>query len=196
MVAAPVRRTNVRRSIVTMLVALTALSTPLASQGGAGGGGGFTGGLAFTVGGGWQIEGFDAGYIRRVHAGPIAALSLTGRVGSFIDEGAVIGGARGFVFGATLGAHTPAATLAYLGADTSSTRLGLDFTVEATGYVGSNSPLPVGSPWAGISGLLGLKFGNLNGSQGGLLFGPTVFFGNVTQARPFLGVRFEAPLAR
>src|SRR5690349_12185915 len=98
MVAAPVRRTNVRRSIVTMLVALAALSTPLASQGGAGagggggGGGGFPGGLAFTVGGGWQIEGFDAGYIRRVHAGPIAALSLTGRVGSFIDEGAVIGG--------------------------------------------------------------------------------------------------------
>ncbi|HEV2749360.1 MAG TPA: hypothetical protein VGV12_02430 [Gemmatimonadales bacterium] len=183
-----------------------ALSTPLASQdaggggsgggGGRGGGGGFTGGLAFTVGGGWQIEGFDAGYMRRVHAGPIAAVALMGRIGSFIDEGAIVGGAKGFVFGATLSAHTPAYTLAYLGADTSSTRFGLDFTVETTGYVGSNSPLSVGSPWAGVSGLLGLKFGNLNGSQGGLLFGPSVFFGSVTQVRPFLGLRFEAPLAR
>ena len=182
-----------RRSMGTMLVALAALSTPLAGQGGRGG---FTGGLAFTVGGGWQIQGFDAGYVRGVHAGPIAALSLTGRVGEFIDQGAVIGGGRGFVFGATLGAHTRATTLAYLGADTSTTRLGLDFTVEGTGYVASNSPLTVGSPWAGVSGLIGLKFGSATGVQGGVLFGPTVFFGTVTQARPFLGVRFEAPLAR
>ena len=188
-----------RRSIGTMLVALAALSTPLASQGksgGGGGGGGFTGGLAFTVGGGWQIEGLDAGYMRRVHAGPIAALSLTGRLGSFIDEGAIIGGARGFVFGATLGAHTRAATLAELGADTSATRVGLDLTIEATGYAGSNSPLPVGSPWGAVSVLPGIKFGDPNGSQFGLLFGPTVFFGDITQVRPFLGVRFEAPLAR
>jgi len=26
--------------------------------------------------------------------------------------------------------------------------------------------------------------------------GPTVFFGAITQVRPFLGLRFEAPLAR
>jgi len=44
--------------------------------------------------------------------------------------------------------------------------------------------------------LIGLKFGSATGVQGGVLFGPTVFFGTVTQARPFLGVRFEAPLAR
>lgn len=185
-----------RRSMGTMLVALAALSTPLASQassgGGHGGGGGFTGGLAFTVGGGWQIEGLDAGYMRRVQGGPIAAFSLMGRVGSFIDEGAIIGGARGFVFGVTLGAHTRALRLAELGADTSATRIGVDVTVEATGYAGSSSPLPVGSPWGAVSLLPGLRFGE----QFGLLFGPTVFFGTVTQVRPFLGVRFEAPLAR
>jgi hypothetical protein len=28
------------------------------------------------------------------------------------------------------------------------------------------------------------------------LIGPTVFFGTVTQVRPFLGLRFELPLAR
>jgi len=96
---------------------------------------------------------------RAVHAGPIAALSLTARVGSFIDEGAIVGGARGFVFGASLAARTPTASIAQLGADTSAGQIGLDFTLETTGYVGSHSPLAVGSPWGGVTGLLGLRFG-------------------------------------
>src|SRR5439155_6593334 len=129
-------------------------------------------------------------------AGPIKQLSLGARLGSFIDQGAIIGGAQGFVFGTTLAARTAMMTVAELGADTSATRVGLDLTVEATGYAGSRSPLPVGSPWGAVSVLPGIKFGDPNGSQFGLLFGPTVFFGDITQVRPFLGVRFEAPLAR
>jgi hypothetical protein len=174
-----------------MLTALVGLSTPLAGQGNA-----LTLGLAYTVGSGWQVEGLEAGVARAVHAGPIAAVSLTGRVGSFIDEGAILGGARGFVFGTSLAARTPMATIAELGADTSASRVGLDVTVEATGYVGSRSPLPVGSPWGAVSVLPGLRFGDPDGSRLGLLIGPTVFLGDVTQVRTFLGVRFEAPLAR
>jgi hypothetical protein len=174
-----------------MLAALAGLSTPLAGQGGA-----FTLGLAGTLGGGWQIEALDVGYARRVHAGPIAALMLSARLGSFIDEGAIIGGARGFVFGTTLGMRTPTATIAELGSDTSASRVGLDLTVEATGYAGSSSPLPVGSPWGAVSVLPGLRFGDPNGTRFGLLLGPTVFFGDVTETRAFLGVRIEVPLAR
>lgn len=174
-----------------MLAALVGLSTPLAGQGGA-----LALGLAYTVGSGWQIEGLDVGYARRVHAGPVAALSLTARLGSFIDEGAIIGGARGFVFGTSLAARTPAATIAEFGSDTSPSRVGVDLTVEATGYAGSRSPLPVGSPWGAVSVLPGLRFGDPNGARFGLLIGPTVFFGDVTQTRVFLGVRFETPLAR
>jgi len=174
-----------------MLTALVGLSTQLVGQGG-----GITLGLAYTVGNGWQVEGLDFGIARAVHAGPIAALSLTGRVGSFIDEGAIIGGARGFVFGASLAARTPTATIAELGADTSASRIGFDLTLEGTGYVGSRSPLAVGSPWGALSVLPGLRFGDPHGASLGLLFGPTVFFGTVTDVRAFLGVRFEAPLAR
>src|SRR5260370_18409889 len=90
---APGRSTNVRRSMLTMLTALVGLSTPLAGQGNA-----VTAGLAYTVGSGWQVEGLDFGVARAVHAGPIASLSLTARVASFIAEGAIIGGARAFVF--------------------------------------------------------------------------------------------------
>ena len=180
-----------RRSIVTMLTALVGLSTPLTGQGGA-----LTVGLAYTVGSGWQVEGLEVGLARAVHAGPIAALSLTARLGSFIDEGAIIGGARGFVFGTSLAARTPTWTIAELGADTSASRIGVDVTVEATGYVGSRSPLPVGSPWGAVSLLPGLRFGDPNGPRLGLLIGPTVFLGTVTEVRTFLGVRYEAPLAR
>jgi hypothetical protein len=174
-----------------MLAGLVGLSTPLAGQGSALGFG-----IAGTLGGGWQIEALDVGYIRAVHAGPIGALGLSARVGSFIDEGAIIGGARGFVFGTTLAVRTPAATLAELGSDTSASRVGLDLTVEATGYVGSRSPLPVGSPWGAISVLPGLRFGDPNGARFGLLLGPTVFLGDVTQVRAFIGIRVETPLAR
>jgi hypothetical protein len=173
-----------------MLAGLWGLSTPLAAQGG------FTIGYAGTIGGGWQIEGLDVGYARGVHAGPIAAMSLTARLGSFIDEGAIIGGARGFIFGTSLAARTPTAIIAELGADTSGSRIGIDLTIEATGYAGSRSPLPVGSPWGAISVLPGVRFGDPNGARFGLLVGPTTFFGDVTQTRVFLGVRFEAPLAR
>src|SRR5260370_42569582 len=138
---ARVRSTNVRRSMLTRVTALVGLSTPLAGQGSA-----LTAGLAYTVGGGWQVEGLDFGVARAVHAGPIAALSLTARIGSFIDEGAIIGGARGFIFGTSLPARPPTATISPLGADTSRGQIGLGFTVQTTRYVGSPPPPSGGLP--------------------------------------------------
>ena len=38
---------------------------------------------------------------------------------------------------------------------------------------------------------IALRVGNF-----GLVFGPTAFFGTATLVRPFLGVRFDVPLAR
>lgn len=180
-----------RRSIITMLTGLGGLSTALAGQAG-----GWTAGLGGTLGSSWQVEAADVGYARVVRAGPVSIVSLTARVGSFIDENAILGGTRGFVLGATLGARTPMAHLAALGPDSAANQLGLDLTVEATGYAGSHSPLPVGSPWGALALLPGLRFGTPDGGQFGLLIGPTVFFGTVTQVRPLLGLRFEAPLAR
>ncbi len=182
-----------RRSMITMLTALAGLSTPLAAQATRGA---WTLGFAGTLGGGWQVEAADVGYARAVRAGPVAVASLTARLGSFIDEGAIVGGARGFVFGVTLAGRTPMAHLADLGADTAGSQLGLDLTLEATGYAGSRTPLPVGSPWGALALLPGLRFGDPNGGQLGLLLGPTVFFGEVTEVRGFVGLRFEAPLAR
>jgi hypothetical protein len=180
-----------RRSMSAMLVGLAGLSTPLAAQSG-----GVTAGLAWTVGAGWQVEAADVGYARALRAGPLSVLALTARIGSFVDQSQIIGGARGVVFGVTVAGRTPTARLANLGSDSSTSELGLDMTLEATGYAGSRDPLPVGSPWGAVSALPGLRFGDPNGAQYALLLGPTVFVGQITQVRPFLGLRFEAPLAR
>src|SRR2546427_11801606 len=102
---------------------------------------------------------------RALHAGPLSVLALTARVGSFIDEGAIVGGGRGVVFGVTVAGRTPMAHLADLGADSSASQLGLDLTLEATGYAGSRNPLPVGAPWAAVSPLLRLRFGDPNGDR-------------------------------
>ncbi len=174
-----------------MSVAWAALSTPLAGQAGA-----LTVGFAGTLGGGWQVEALDVGYARALGAGPVTVAAVTARLGSFIDENAIVGGARGVVVGASLAARTPTVRLAQLGADTSRNEVGLDLTLEATGYAGSNSPLPVGSPWAAVALLPGVRFGSPAGAQYAVLLGPTVFFGAVTEVRAFLGLRFEAALAR
>src|SRR5205807_5607 len=142
---APVRRTNVRRSMLTMLVGLAGLSTPLAAQETSGGI--LTLGLAYTVGSGWQVQGFDVGYGRALRSGPFAAVSLGARLGEFIDQRAIIGGSQGFVFGATLAARTRALTVAEFGSDTAPSRMGVDLTIETTGYAGVHSPPGTGSPW-------------------------------------------------
>jgi hypothetical protein len=166
------------------------LSTPAAAQSA------FTLGLAATLGGGWQIEGADVGLVRRIAVGPFQRFTASARLGSFIDEGAIIGGAKGFIGAAVLGLKTAPLSIAELGDDTNPTQIGADLTFEAGGWLGSKSPLPQGGSWASLALLPGLRFGGSGGMQYSLMLGPAVFFGRSTDVHAFLGIRFEAPLAR
>jgi hypothetical protein len=184
-----------------MLIVLGALSTTLAAQSegaGDGGGGGSAIGIGFaaTLGSGWQIESGEIGYVRRSTHGPVRALSVGARLGSFIDEGAFIGGNRGFVFATTLAARSPRLILAELGDENNVTRIGFDVTVEATGYLTANSPFPQGSTWGAVALLPGLRAGGGDGPTYGLVIGPTWFFGSTNDVRGLLAFRVEAPLAR
>jgi hypothetical protein len=171
-----------------MLIGLTGLSTPLTAQETRGGT--LNLGLAYTVGSGWQIQALDIGYGHRLRTGPVATWSVGARVGEFIDQRAIVGGAQGFVFGASVAARSRALPIAEFGSDTAPSRLGLDLTAEATGYAGAHSPLGIGSPWGAVALLPGLRAGDF-----GVVVGPTAFFGTATVVRLFLGVRFEVPLA-
>src|SRR5437764_14248316 len=105
-VGQPVRRTNVHRSIAPMLMAFGALSTTLAAQSGdsvktvpSNHAIGF--GYFATLGSNWQIEAVEVGYVHRLSHG-LAAFSIAGRVGTCIDESAVLGGSRGMLFRITV----------------------------------------------------------------------------------------------
>lgn len=196
-----------RRSTASMLVLLGALSTPLAAQSEPAAApqteaapqprpNAIGVGFAATLGNGWQIESGEIGYVRRSTHGAIRALSVGARLGSFIDEGAIIGGNRGFVFAGTLAARTGRLMLAELGDEQNLTAIGFDITVEATGYLTSNSPLPQGSTWGAVALLPGLRVGGGDGPTYGLVVGPTWFLGSTTEVRGLLAFRVEAPLAR
>ena len=183
-----------RRSMASMLVALGALSTRLAAQSGGAIGVGF----AATLGGGWQIESGEIGYVRRSTYGPFRALSLGARVGSYTDEGAIIGGNRGFVFAPTFAARTGRLMLAELGDENNLTQIGFDVTLEGTWYLTTNPPDSLRSTWGAVALLPGLRIGGTDGTQYGIVIGPTMFLGGgaKSEVRGLLAFRVEAPLAR
>ena len=118
------------------------------------------------------------------------------RLGSFIDQDDLLGRSQGFVAALTVGARSGRATVLELGTERDLTRVTMDLTLEATGYLATNTPLAVGSPWAAVSLLPGLRFGDADATQFALVIGPTVFIGEETDVRAFIGLRFESPLAR
>lgn len=173
-----------------MLVGTACLSTPLAAQSS------WMVGLAATLGGSWQIEGVDVGLTRRAPAGPMRHWGAMVRLGSFINQDDLFGRAQGFVAALTLGVRSGRATILELGDERAGTRVTLDLTLETTGYLASNSPLAVGSAWGALSLLPGVRMGDPGATQFALVFGPTVFVGDTTEVRAFLGIRIESPLAR
>lgn len=172
-----------------MLVAAGALSTPLAAQSA-------SLGFAATAGGGYQVEALDVGYMHDMHAGFLRSATLGLRVGSFIDEGAIVGGARGIVGALWFATRTGLVHLADVGNETNPQSFGWDVTFEASGYASSAPPDSLSSPWAAISILPGVRLGEGPGAHYSFVAGPTVFLGHKTDVRAFIGLRFEIPLAK
>lgn len=180
-----------RRSTMAMLAAGSLLSTPLAAQTS------FAIGAAATVGGSWQIEGLDLGWVKEVNAGPMRYFSLGGRVGLFVDQDQITGGTRGVMGGLVMQTRTGLLSLADVGNESNPSSLGLDLTFEGAVYGAANNPLnQLGSVFGAVSVLPGVRIGAGPQMRYGLVFGPTVFFGKETEVRAFLALRFEVPLAR
>jgi hypothetical protein len=187
-----------------MLIASAALSTTLAAQTNDDGRAqkarrgphaiGF--GFVATLGANWQIESAEIGYVRRLDRG-LAAISLAGRIGTFINESTMLGGSRGMVFGATLAGRTRMKSIAQFGQDEHGTGIGFDMTFEVSGYRASNSPLPQGNGWMAVSVLPALSIGSGDAPHFGIVLGPTMFLSSGKPAiRGLLAFRGEAPLAR
>jgi hypothetical protein len=155
-------------------------------------------GLGFfaTVGDNWQIETAELGYVHRPKRG-LAAISVAARVGTFINESMMVGGMQGVVVAATVAGRTRMRSIAQFGQDERGTAIGLDVTIELTGYRASRSPLPMGSTWAGIAVLPAISVGSGDSPHFAIVVGPTAFFGAAKPAmRGLVALRAEAPLAR
>ena len=179
-----------------MLVAWGALSTTLGAQSRGNRAHAIGFGFVATVGDNWQVETAEIGYVHRPRRG-LAAISLAARLGTFINESMMVGGMRGFVTGATLSGRTRMKSIAQLGQDEHGTGIGLDVTLEVTGYRASHSPLPQGTHWMAVSLLPAISIGNGDRPHFALVIGPTAFFSGTKPAmRGLLALRGEAPLAR
>lgn len=152
-------------------------------------------GFFATLGSNWQLEGVEVGYVRRMQRG-LAAISVSGRIGTFINESVMIGGSKGIGFGATIAGRTRMKSIAQFGEEEHGTAIGLDMTLEVTGYTSSNSPLSR-TQWMAISALPAISLGSGDAAHFGIVIGPTAFLGDGKPAvRGMLGFRGEAPLAR
>jgi len=153
-------------------------------------------GVVATLGTNWTMEMGEVGYVHRPKHG-LAALGIAARGGTFIDEGAMLGGTRGVVFGATLSARTRMKSIATLGDEDPGTGIGFDLTLEVSGYTAANTPMPQGSQWLGVSLLPALSVGTGDSPHFAIVLGPTAFFSaGKPIMRGMLALRGEAPLAR
>jgi len=152
-------------------------------------------GFFATLGSKWQLEGVEVGYVRRMERG-LAAISVSGRIGTFINESVMIGGTQGIGFGATIAGRTRMKSIAQFGEEEHGTAIGFDMTLELTGYTTSNSPLSR-TQWMAISALPAISLGTGDAAHFGIVIGPTAFLGDGKPVvRGMLSFRAEAPLAR
>ena len=192
---------DVGRSMVVMSLALGALSSRLAAQESAAQSNkqaphaiGF--GFVATLGDNWQMESAEIGYMRRPSRG-LAAIGVSARIGTFMNESTMLGGSKGVVFAGTLSARTHMKSIAQLGSDERGTGIGFDLTFKLSGYAAASSPMTLGSRWVGVSVLPAFSIGSGRAPHFAMVIGPTVFFTAGKPAmRGLLAFRGEAPLAR
>jgi len=141
------------------------------------------------------MEGVEVAYVRRMERG-LAALSVSTRVATFINESTMLGGSQGIAFGGTIAARTRMKSFAQFGEEEHGSAIGADLTLEVTGYTTSGSPLSR-TQWLAISLLPALSLGSGDSPHFGIVIGPTLFLGDgKPAARGLLAFRGEAPLAR
>ena len=153
-------------------------------------------GFVATLGDNWQMEGVEVAYVRRMQRGLAAALSVSTRVATFINESSMLGGTQGIAFGGTIAARSRMKSFAQFGEEEHGSAIGADVTLEVTGYTTAGSP-DSRTQWLAVSLLPALSLGSGDSPHFGIVIGPTLFLGDgKPSVRGMLAFRGEAPLAR
>lgn len=177
-----------RRALAAVFGALCVWSVPASAQA-------FTIGYSGTLGSHWQIEALEAGFVGHAGLGPVRYLSGTVRIGWFGDQGAILGGTRGFIGAGAIGVRSGHVGLFAIGQDQNPVVVALDLTLEAAGYLSSHAPSPWVARSISFAALPGLRVGQGGGGQFVLLGGPAWFSGGgAWHTHAFLSARYEFPL--
>lgn len=180
-----------RRAIAPVLGALIVSSVPLCAQAA------FTIGYDGTLGSNWQIEALEGGLVGPAGLGPVRYVTGTVRIGWFGDQGAIIGGTRGFIAAGALALRSGRLGLFNVGEDQNPTVVALDVSLEAAGYLAAHAPSPWVARSASLAVLPGIRVGQSGGGQFVVLGGPAWFSGGGTwHSHAFVSARYEVPLGQ
>jgi hypothetical protein len=153
-------------------------------------------GVTGFTGGTWQPSGVEVGLFRPVGQAPGRSLSAMVRLGSFVQDQAVIyGRTTGFFVAGLAGARTPLATLAEVGTGPNPSAVRFVGVVEVGGNLNFNSPLPQGGSMGVAAALVGIAFSSDAGrvDRGfAFLLGPAGFFGRRSTAHFQLSLRYQS----
>lgn len=153
-------------------------------------------GVTGFTGGDWQPSGIDLGIIRGLGRAPGRSLSLAVRLGSFVQDDAVLyGRTTGFFLGAILGLRTPVVTIADVGTGPNPAAIRFVGVLEAGGWKNFNSPMPQGGAMGSVAPLVGISFSSGPGriDRGfAILVGPAWLFGETTTGHVQLSLRYQS----
>lgn len=158
-------------------------------------GGGLMAGVTGFSGGTWQPSGFEVGLLRPLGRDRAAALWGAVRLGSFVQDQAVVYGSTTGFFTALLGgARVPLFLLAEVGTGENPSTVRIIGSVEAGAEANFNSPMPQGDYMGIGAALVGLSFGGGDGriEQGfAILVGPALFVGRTTSTVLQVSLRYQ-----
>jgi hypothetical protein len=146
--------------------------------------------------GDYQPSGVEATLAFRTSGLPFKAVAVGLRLGSFIQNQAVlIGRTKGYFAAGVANVRRPLVTLATVGSGDNPTFIKLELILEGVASLAANSPMPQGNLSGILAPLLAISIGN-NGvlDQGqSLVIGPAWFVGKTAEWHPQVSFRFQLP---
>jgi hypothetical protein len=147
--------------------------------------------------GGWVPSALELGILFRTRGVPFSAVGLGLRLGSFIQNNAVLfGRTQGFFIGLTGTARLPLANLWMVGSDRNPTFVRIEGVLDGSASWNINNPMPQGSAGLLAAPLLGVSIGGRGPMDPTFLVaaGPAWFGPRNSAWHAQVSLRFSAPV--
>lgn len=158
---------------------------------------GYQFGVTTFAGGAWQPSGVEGQLLFRTDGMPFTSVGVGLRLGSFIQNQAVlIGGTQGFFGALVANVRVPLAQLWMVGSDRNPTYVRIEAVPEAVASLNAHSPMAQGSAALIGSMLLGITIGGRGPMDQSflLLAGPAWFGPRGSEWHAQVSMRFTAPV--